>query len=92
MTTTIKDIQDWIDGDMRDVFDPKRTARWMLSVCDTFDWGDYPVFVQPDEDLREAIQSHDGPNMTKLNEVYDLVEGDRSKWFVPGSRVRDDLV
>lgn len=49
-------------------------ATHMIVVCDSFDWEDYPVFVMPGQDAREIAKQHDGPNMTKLMEVYKLAD------------------
>lgn len=47
-------------------------AKYMIVVCDTFDWDDYPVFVSPDEDVTDAKKRYDGVNMQRIMEVYDL--------------------
>jgi len=47
-------------------------ATHIISVCDTFDWDDYPVYVMPTEDLSERKKKYDGINMQKINEVIDI--------------------
>ena len=41
----------------------------MLVVCDTFDWGDYPIFT---DDPAAAVEKYPQKNMQKVMEVYDL--------------------
>jgi hypothetical protein len=47
-------------------------ATHMLVVCDTFDHSDYPVSVMPGDDVRVKAEANNGPNMTRLMEVYNL--------------------
>lgn len=47
-------------------------ATHIISVCDTFDWDDYPVYVMPDEDLEEKKKQYNGVNMQKINEVITM--------------------
>jgi hypothetical protein len=44
----------------------------MLIVCDTFDWEDYPVYVEPTQDVKEVYERRHGRNMQKVMEVYKL--------------------
>ena len=44
----------------------------MLVVCDTFSYEDYPVFVMPDEKVHVIADKNNGPNMTRLMEVYNM--------------------
>jgi hypothetical protein len=64
--TTQDDIRGWLQRGK------DKGATHVLVVCDTFDWSDYPVFVMPGENLREKADKNNGPNMTKLMEVYKL--------------------
>lgn len=66
MPTTRDDLSRWFDDGV------EQGATHMVVVCDTFDYGDYPVYVMPDQDVREVAEANDGPNMTKLMEVYCL--------------------
>ena len=43
----------------------------MLVVCDTFDYEDYPVFVNKNEDVNNKIK-HYSENMQRVVEVYNL--------------------
>jgi hypothetical protein len=66
MATTREELQGWFRRGV------SKGATHMLVVCDTFDWSDYPVFVMPGDDVRKLANANNGPNMTKLMEVYDL--------------------
>jgi hypothetical protein len=66
MAATAQDVQDWIKhGKLQ-------KATHIISVCDTFDWDDYPVFVLPNENVDEVKLKYDGKNMQKINEIIDL--------------------
>ena len=41
----------------------------MLMVCDTWDYTDYPVYVEEGENIDEYVKKHSG-NMQKVMEVY----------------------
>jgi len=62
--TSRLDISDWFD---RGVFEGK---SHMLVMCDTFDYEDYPVFTDTDE---ECLNKYKNPGkMQGVMEVYDL--------------------
>ncbi len=63
---TREEIAGWFDEGVR------RGDRWMLVCCDTFDYEDYPVYVQADDDPHEAVRQHRGVNMQDVHEVYNL--------------------
>ena len=50
----------------------EKGATHVVVVCDTFDWSYYPVYVMPGEDARKIADANNGPNMTKLMEVYNM--------------------
>lgn len=63
--TTKEDIRDWlIDGRRR------KDITHMLVVCDTWDYGDYPIYVRSDENPMEIYKNYNGKNMQKVMEVY----------------------
>lgn len=64
MTTTRAEIRRWFDNAKA------AGATHMLVVCDTFGYDDYPVDVMPSEDVRTIAAAHNGPNKTRLMEVY----------------------
>ncbi len=65
---TKKDVRRWI-----------RTAKvngatHIISVCDTFDYEDYPVYVSAQEDVDEVKKKYDGVNMQSINEIICMAE------------------
>lgn len=45
----------------------------MVIWCDTFDYGDYPVYTNlTGQELMDWTQKENGQNMKRLMEVYDL--------------------
>jgi len=60
-----------------------------IIICDTFDWDDYPVYCRKPEHVETAILNHNGRNMQKVMEVYDLNKDLESQlnehraWHVP---------
>ena len=63
MAANHKDVERW-----------KQTAKengatHIISVCDTFDWDDYPVYVYANENVKEKSKEYDGKNMQKINEI-----------------------
>lgn len=67
MTATRQDVDRWIEEAK------ENGAQYIISVCDTFDWDDYPVYVMPDEDLEKIKEGYNGVNMQKINEVITIV-------------------
>ena len=66
MAATKQDIQRWLHEA------PQGTTH-MAVICDTFDWDDYPVYVEGGEDPHVKLLTYEkGENMTKLMEVYNL--------------------
>lgn len=66
MAANRKDVDRWI------ATAKEKGASHIISVCDTFDWDDYPVYVMPDEDLDEKKKEYDNVNMQKINEVITI--------------------
>ena len=46
--------------------------RFMLVVCDTFDYTDFPVYLLPGSDAREEVKDWNSKKMLKVMECYDL--------------------
>ena len=44
----------------------------MIVVVDTFDHGDYPVYVAAGQDAHTVAAGYNGKNMQRIMEVYDL--------------------
>jgi len=67
MAATLGDIKGWIGRGQNENQD------YLIVVCDTFDWDDFPVFVSGDlEKLQREYNSRKGRDMQKVVEVYDL--------------------
>jgi hypothetical protein len=47
-------------------------ATHVIIVCDTFDYDDYPVYVQPNESAREIADEYNKKSMQRVMEVYSL--------------------
>ncbi|MCK5020680.1 MAG: hypothetical protein KAS32_26910 [Candidatus Peribacteraceae bacterium] len=67
MAATRQDIDRWIKEGQ------DMGATHIISVCDTFDWDDYPAYVMPDENLEERKAKFNGVDMQKINEIIQLV-------------------
>lgn len=66
MATTREEIRNWIKRGM------KEKATHMLVVVDTFDYGDYPVFVKKDENVYAKEKEYNQSPMQRVMEVYNL--------------------
>ena len=67
MSTSADTIRRWLANA------PADTA-YMFVMCDTFDYDDYPVYIDEKANVSDEIKARDGINMQKLMEVYDLAE------------------
>lgn len=66
MAATREEIQNWL-------IEAKQSgARWLIVVCDSYDYEDYPVAINPNEDFWKRYDEYDGRNMQRIMEVYDL--------------------
>ena len=63
--TSKADISDWLEQAK------SKNATHMIVVCDTYDWDDYPVFVSPNQDVRQ-VESQYSRDMQKVMEIYRL--------------------
>lgn len=67
MITTKDDLANWFERGL------KEKATHMIIVCDTFDNSDYPVFVSPEENVKEIHDRNHNPGaMSRVMEVYNL--------------------
>lgn len=64
MTTTREQIGEWFDRGV------SQGASYMLVICDSFDWNDYPVFAKTDDEC--LAKNKDPGSMQRVMEVYDL--------------------
>ena len=63
MAASRQDVDRWIESAKQKKF------KFILSVCDTFGYDDYPVNFKTLKDLKEGYQQYDGTNMQRINEV-----------------------
>lgn len=70
MAATRHDVNRWISTAKEE------GAKYILSVCDTFDFDDYPVYCNNLKELKDAIPFYNGPNMQRINEVIEI-NGDK---------------
>ncbi len=63
---TRQEISTWFDRGV------ERGATHMIIVCDTYDHDDYPVFAFGDAEALANHEQHNGKNMQRVMEVYDL--------------------
>ncbi len=66
MAATKEDIEGWVDEGIA------QGATHVVIVCDDFDYEDYPVYVMPSQNAQEVVDGHNGVNMQRVMEVYDL--------------------
>lgn len=78
MGTSKDDVRDWFKEGI------SKRATHLIVVCDTYDYEDYPVYVMPDQDVREEESNYNRVNLQKIMEVYNLsrdveeqINGDR---------------
>ena len=62
---TKDDIKRWFEHGLEYGHD------FMIIVCDTFDYEDYPVYASKDT-FHDKYREYDGVNMQRIMEVYDL--------------------
>lgn len=66
MPTTKADIQNWFDVGLL------KGHKWLLVVCDTFSYEDYPVYANTVEEFDHKYAEHNSKNMQRIMETYDL--------------------
>jgi len=47
-------------------------CSYLVMVCDQFEWEDYPVYVDADEDIFDCISYYRHSPMQQIMGVYDL--------------------
>lgn len=63
MTATVQDIKTWIAEAQ------KRGATHLVVAVDTFDYGNYPIYVMPGGNVQKVVEEH-SKNMQRVDEVY----------------------
>ncbi len=68
MTASKEDVDYWIEMAI------DMGATHIISVCDTFDYDDYPVYVMPMESLDEKLQHYRHASMQRINEIIEIAK------------------
>lgn len=66
MATSREMLSDWFDEGI------KNSQKYMIVVCDTYDYEDYPVYADSDSEYEEKQKKYTINNMQTIMEVYDL--------------------
>lgn len=66
MTATKTDIIGWLEKAQQ------MGATHLIVAVDTYNYDNYPVYVMPDEDVKEEYDKFNGKNMQSVDEVYNL--------------------
>lgn len=66
MAASREDVDRWIAQAK------ERKAKYIISVCDTFDWDDYPVYCKDEEELQEKKTYYSNLSMQRINEVITI--------------------
>ena len=66
MAATRSDVDRWINH-AKEI-----GAKYIISVCDTFDYDDYPVYVMLKENLEKEKTRIYNSSMQKINEVITI--------------------
>lgn len=69
MAASRKDVDRWIQTAKDD------KCKYIISVCDTWDWDDYPVYCKDLKELQKSIPRYDNTNMQRINEIIEI-DGD----------------
>ena len=69
MAATASDIEGWFASAR------KQQSSHMIVVCDTYDHDDYPVYCENETECWRKYDEHNGKNMQRIMEVYDISKG-----------------
>jgi hypothetical protein len=75
MAASANDVESWINHAIEHNKRVRIVANritHVISVCDTFDYDDYPVYVFGYQDLEEVKKKYNKIDMQKINEVFDI--------------------
>lgn len=67
MTASKEDVNGWINAAK------ESNKRYIISVCDTFEWDDYPIFCDDRDNLVKRIPEFHNTNLQKINEIIEIV-------------------
>jgi len=63
MAATRDDVNRWIQ------YAKENNYKIIISVCDTWDYDDYPVYCKNEQEYLEKYPKYNGTNMQSINEV-----------------------
>lgn len=66
MAATKQDIREWLRRGK------ESGATHVIVVCDTWDYEDYPVYIEPGQSVSEKLSYYQRADMQKVMEVYNL--------------------
>jgi len=66
MAATRQDVDRWIETAK------KQNSQFIISVCDTYDWDDCPIYCKDKTELMEEYNEHNGKNMQRVNEIIKI--------------------
>ena len=66
MVTTKEDIRGWLERGK------EKNATHVVVMCDSFDYQDYPVFIESHENIHTRLQELAKGEMQRIMEVYKL--------------------
>lgn len=66
MAATHNDIRRWIAEAQ------EQGARYLIVAVDMWDYENYPIFCEDEVECWKQYESHNGKNMQRVDEVYDL--------------------
>lgn len=69
MAATREDVDRWIQTAK------ENGSKFIISVCDTYDYDDYPVYCKDEKELAEQHAEHNGKNMQSVNEIIVIKDG-----------------
>ena len=66
MAASKREIHEWVERGAR------TGATHVIIVCDTWDYMNYPVYVEPNESVEEKLSYYQRADMQRVVEVYNL--------------------
>ena len=66
MTASRQEVDRWIRTAK------KKGCKYIISVCDTFDYDDYPVYCIDKNELILTYDNYDNVDMQRINEVITI--------------------
>lgn len=66
MAATKQNIREWLRRGK------ESGATHVIVVCDTWDYEDYPVYINPGESVSEKLSYYQHADMQRVMEVYNL--------------------